>query len=190
VKQMTKRKQQKLQKKRKQAKQARKRQAQGSGSLAYHGRKYRTKELVPTHLETELAIHECDVLLDRELTDHDVREALESLVLQVRLGPLPEIDRKKPFSAGPDNNRDVLIWNIREHWDHFFRENPHPGRDKLVGILRSILGSVETWGNPSPASRGYLRFIEGFCAKLGYRVQVASSEEELHRLLEAEDDAE
>jgi len=183
VKQITKRKQRKLEKKRKQAKQAKKRQSQGTDSLAYHGSKYRTRELVPLQFETELAIHEVDVVCNRRLADREVFAALVTLIEQVRSGRLPKIDPDKPLQVGPDDNVEPVLWNIRGHWDHFFNENPHPGRDKLAGMLRSILGSIETWSGLHPGARGYLDFLEGFCAKLGARVDVVESEEELARLL-------
>jgi hypothetical protein len=166
---MRKSKQRKLQKKRK-AKQIEKRRSRQQVSLAYHGNKYKTKELVHVHLETETAIHECDVMTER-LTDHDVRKALETLIMQLRSGRLPEIDRKKPLKVGPDDRSELVLWNVRGHWDHYFHENPHPGRDKLVGVLRSILGSIETWGHPGATSRGYLDFLEDFLDDVGVEVK-------------------
>jgi len=175
MRQIRKRKQRKLQKKRK-SEAARKRRSRQTASLAYHGNKYKTEELVPVHLETETAIHECDVTSER-LTDHDVRKALETLLMQLRSGRLPEIDPEKPLEIGPDDRSELIIWNVRGRWDHFFHKNPHPGRDKLAGVLRTILGSVETWGHPGPTSRGYLDFLEGFLGDLGIKVKEVSREE-------------
>jgi hypothetical protein len=52
-----------------------------------------------------------------------------------------------------------------------FEEQPRPSRDPLVGVLRTILGSVDTWKSVSPTSRGHLSFLEGFVGKLGVSVQ-------------------
>jgi len=175
MRQMRKSKQRKLQKKRK-AKQTEKRRSRQQVSLAYHGNKYKTEELVHVILETETAIHECDVMTER-LTDHDVRKALETLIVQLRSGRLPEIDPKKPLEVGPDDRSELVIWNIRGHWDYYFHENPHPGRDKVVGVLRTILGSIETWSHPGATSRDYLDYLEGFLARLGVEVKQVSPED-------------
>lgn len=175
MKQMRKSKQRKLQKKRK-AKQIEKRRSRQQVSLAYYGNKYKTEELVRVILETETAIHECDVMSER-LADRDVRKALETLIVQLRSGRLPEIDPKKPLEVGPDNLSELVIWNIRGHWDYYFHDKPHPGRDKLVGVLRTILGSIETWGHPGPASRGYLDFLEEFLGDLGIEVKQVSAQD-------------
>ena len=41
----------------------------------------------------------------------------------------------------------------------------------MLGVLNTLLGSVDVWGTPSPNSRGYLSFLEGFMRKAGVDCQ-------------------
>jgi len=151
--------------------------------LPYTGRKYQTDELIPVFLETETAIHEADVISGRRLTDHDVRRALQKLVLQVRSSGRPEPAEEAATAAGPGKLDDFVVWNILGRWRWYFEDNPDPGRDNLVGVLRTTLKSIDVWGSPSPTSRGYLREIEGFLKKAGVSVRQFSSEAEVMRAL-------
>jgi len=66
----------------------RKRKARETGSLAYTGGKYKTKELVRTLMHAEIGIYETYVMTDRQLLDQTVVAALESLIRQIRAGTL------------------------------------------------------------------------------------------------------
>jgi hypothetical protein len=69
----------------------------------------------------------------------------------------------------PESFVELVIWNIRRNWDDLFQAQSRHSNAELVGILRTILSSVETWATPSPDSRGYLSYIEGFLAQGGVR---------------------
>ena len=142
-------------------------------SLAYTGNKYKTNELIPFHFATETAIYECFVLTRRRLTDHHVRAAVEWLIAELRRGPLPEWDAGNTLTLTAGGEADLIVANIRRSWCMYAEENPRPGRDNVIGVLRTILGSIECWGSIGPESRGYLKFIEGLCNKLGVRVTLA-----------------
>jgi len=154
--------------------------------LPYTGNKYRTKELIPLHMCTETGIYEAFVMSDRQLTDADVRSALQRLILQIRANSLPPLETCNDDT--PDtytdigNDQDLLTWNIRRNWQHLFQTQSHPGRDKLVGVLRTILGSIDVRGSIARDSRGYLFFIEEFLNDIGVHVEVCSSEEEMLRI--------
>lgn len=47
------------------------------------------------------------------------------------------------------------------------------GRDNQIGILRTILGSIET--HRSSNARGYLDYLIGFMRGLGVQVRIESS---------------
>lgn len=148
------------------------RRRQKAEPLAYRGDKYKTAALVPVVFQTEAGIYESFVMSDRKMTDHDARAALESLIRGIRGGTILLPPQRQP-NDGPESTEaeSLPIWNIRRHWDEYFSNAPFPGRDNLIGVLRTILGSIEVWGNMSPTSRGYLRYIEGFMAKLGVHCQ-------------------
>lgn len=139
--------------------------------LPYKGNTYKSPELIPTVFRTELGIHEADVMSERSLTDNDIRAALEQLVLGLRQGPLPPQDDSDRFTD-TGSPADLIVWNIRQNWKDLYRESPNPGRDKLIGVLRTLLDSIDTWSTPSPTSRGYLHFVEGFLKKQGASVRI------------------
>jgi hypothetical protein len=155
---------------------ARKGPASSSQSaLAYSGNKYKTDELIPVIMHTETAIHEMDVMTDRTITDHTVRAALEKLVLQMRGGSLPALEESDELTWRRGHEADLIVEHIRRSWDALFRSALYPGDDNLVGVLRTILDSINTWSTPAPTSRGYLNYIEGFLRKLGVNVRKGSA---------------
>ena len=66
---------------------------------------------------------------------------------------------------------DLVIANIRRNWQIMAEEGTLPGRDDLIGILRTILHSIQIWRSQSLHSQGYLRYVEGFMKKLGVSVR-------------------
>jgi hypothetical protein len=155
-------------------------------SLAYHGDTYKTDELTPVFLSTETAIYEMFVMTDRQLTDRHVKEALEQMVLRLRAGTLPAWGDDEKLRHEEGKEPELIVQNVRRHWRERFLTFPHPGTQTLVGILRTLLASIETWSSPSPNSRGYLNFLEGFLRKGGVRVQKVSPDA-LEPAEEAED---
>ena len=143
----------------------------GSGSLAYHGNKYKTKDLAQIHFHAEVGIYESFVMTDRTLTDRTVTSAVEKLILQMRKGPLPELGDTSTVSLVKGEEEDFVVWNIRRNLQQLSETEPRATRDNVIGVLRTILGSVEVWRSASPTSRGYLRYIEGFLQKAGVCVE-------------------
>jgi hypothetical protein len=153
-------------------------------SLAYEGNKYKTEELVPVMHATETGIYQAYVMTKRAVTDHTVRAALEKLVLQMRAGELPPYEHSCEAHYAPGEEEDLVIWAIRHNWHHLFEELPHPGTANLIGVLRTLLGSVEVWSTPGPSSRGYLHYVEGFLKKTGVEVHAEDEDEDEDELLE------
>jgi len=143
-------------------------------SLAYTGNKYRTEALVRVHFLTEVGIYESFVMTDRKLTDYTVGSALEQLIRRMRSGPLPDLEDTSTVDHMEGEDEQLVIWNIRRNWQELFEEEPRPSRDNLVGVVRTILGSVELWRSASPTSRSYLRYVEGFLQKMGVSVEAFS----------------
>jgi len=162
---MGKKSQRKLEKKKRKAK--RKQASPQSAPLAYGGSKYKRDELVPAMFQAELGIHEADVITGREITDHDVRSALREAILQIRRGQFSDFEEVAGQTRFEGDTEELIIWNIRRQWADLFHTFPNPGRDNLVGVLRTILGSIDVWGSIHPKSRGYLDYIEKFVQKAG-----------------------
>lgn len=137
-------------------------------SMAYHGTKYRSEEYVGFLHRTEVGIYESYVLTDHTLIDDEVEESLEGLILRLRRGALPPPGKE----AGPTGGdaEDLVVWNIRRNWEDFASKHPLPRRDDVIGVLRTILASLETWRSKNMHPQGYLRFLEGFLKETGVSV--------------------
>ncbi len=166
------------------AKQARR--APPTSPLAYRGNKYKTDELVPVFFQVETGIHEADVMTGRRLTDRTVAAALERLIAQLRQGPLPPLADTATLQYVEGQEEDLLVHNLRRHLQGLVETGRHPGAEKLLGVLKTLLGSVEVWCTPSRHSRGYLSYVEGFLNKAGASVELYSAEGE--PLPDAEED--
>ena len=157
-------------------------------SLAYKGNKYKNEKYLPLIFQTEAGIYESFVMQDHKLTDHDVRRCLEELIRGIRSGK--EQISTLPDNAGSDpeeNVPDFLTWNIRLQWQDYLEKYDPPARDDAIGVLRTIMSSIETWGTIDPESRGYLRYLSGFMGKLGIHCKKVPGDAEIQVL---EDDIE
>jgi len=151
------------------------RKARQNQSSAYMGEKYKTDELIPTWMHTEIGIYQTYVMTDRKLLDQTVVDALEELIGMLRLGPLPEPGELR-YEAGREEE-ELVIAMVRRSWaDHFATER-RPPRDDLIGVLRTILGSIQKVKAPGPRSQSYLHHIAGFLTKkLGVTVRQVSAD--------------
>lgn len=155
-------------------------------SLAYSGARYKADAYAPLFFRTEVGIYESYVMCDRELTDDEVEAAIERMVLRMRQGPLPPLDETGTLTLAERGEEDLVIANIRRNWQIMAEEGSLPGRDDLVGMLRTILHSIQVWRSQSLHSQGYLRYVEGFVKKLGVSVRRVTAD--LDSLPEPEED--
>src|SRR4051794_3817091 len=117
--------------------------------LAYHGSKYKTEEFIPLMLQTETAIHEADVLSRQTLTDDEVEAELQRLVLLLRKGPflaLESGDQDRTTDETPDSLIHSLI---RRRWQDMAERQALPKREDVIGVVRTILGSLDSWRSQS-----------------------------------------
>ncbi len=165
----------------------RNRKARQSMSLAYMGEKYKTDELVPIWMQTEIGIYETFVITDRKLLDQTVVASLEKLIMRLRAGTLPPLTDDAVIDYEVAQEEDLVIENIRRRWELYFEDEWRPPKDKLIGVLRTILGSVETMRSSSPRSQSYMHHIAGFLTKkLGVSVKKVSAD--MQPLPEPEED--
>jgi hypothetical protein len=155
-----------------------KRKAYLAESLAYMGSKYQTEELMPTWMHTEVGIYETYVMMERKLVDQTVFSSIEALIRQLRAGTLPPLPDTDEILYEVGREEDLLIENIRRNWAHRFTTGSKPSQDKLIGVLRSILGSIKKVTSPGPRSQSYLQHIAGFLTKkLGVSVKALSTDQ-------------
>ena len=149
-----------------------------SSSLAYTGDKYKKDELIPLLMKAEIGIYESYVMTNRELLDQTVASALQKLIKQMRSGKLPALDSMGDMIIQEDSQgADLVTINIRRGWELYFEEKWKPPLEQRIGVLRTVLGSLETMRSPSLHSQSYLRYIQGFLTKnLGVQVQMVTEE--------------
>jgi hypothetical protein len=164
------------QRKAKLAERARKQHKHQTESLAYTGNTFKKDEYIPIVLSTETGIGEADAVSRKRLTDRHVQEALEGMVRAMRDGSLPDYDPGAPLRYVEGEEPALVQLMIRRNWSMLFESFPHPGQEVLVGILRTLLNSIDTFTTPSPTSRGYLSFLAGFLRKAGVSIQLRTDE--------------
>jgi hypothetical protein len=143
---------------------ARAKRAPKSSALAYEGTKYKSDEYVPLVFQTERGIYESYAASNKQMTDRVVEAALEKLVLALRHDTLRPLDEETAGATEAASDEDLVIWSIRRSW---LELDLAPRRDDAIGVLRTLLSSINTWSTPSRQSRGYLSFLEGFMKKAG-----------------------
>jgi hypothetical protein len=158
----------------------------------YEGNKYKTEQYVEAIMKAEVGIYEAYVLTDRRLTDRKVRDALEYLVRDLRgEKPMPPADNPQTENDKGEPE-DLIASRIKDNWRELFARSPRHSAADLVGILRTILGSIRVWSRPGPDSRGYLHYLEGFLGQMGVKVEALpsgkKSEEGEDRVISAEEE--
>jgi len=164
-------------KKRKKKLAEKKRKARQAESLAYRGEKYKKDKLIPTWMHTEIGIYQTYVMTDRKIFDQTAVSSLERLIRQMRAGALPPMPETAEIHYEVGREEDLLIENIRRSWADHFATEWRPPKEDLIGVLRTILGSIEKVKAPGPRSQSYLRHIAGFLTKkLGISVKALSAD--------------
>ncbi len=156
-----------------------KRKARQVESMAYLGEKYKKDKFIPTWMHTEIGIYQTYVMSDRKLCDHIVSAALENLIRQMRAGALPPLPEGSDVHYEVGCEEDLLIENVRRCWRDCFATEWQPPKDDLIGVLRTILSSIQKVKTPGTQSQSYLKHIAGFLTKqLGVSVQRFSADYE------------
>ena len=140
--------------------------------------RYRRPEFVEITYQTEVGIYEGYVVSGRKITDDDVEHDLNQLIVDLGGAPVAELMYSPPDSEEEEPRRGHAGALILFRWRDLREEGKLPSRDDLIGVLRSILGSLQTWRTRSASSRGYLNYLEGFMQKLGVSVQAVSKDGE------------
>jgi hypothetical protein len=136
----------------------------------------------------EMGIYEAYVIADRAIGDYTVTKAVETLIRGLRSGAISvEVDSTEIIydREQPD---DLVINCIRRNWTRRFATKSWPGKDDLIGILRTILASIQVHRLPGRESQGYLQFMVKFMTKdLGVSIRRIQSDEnnsELQSIIE------
>jgi hypothetical protein len=145
-----------------------KRQVRAEQSLSYDGAKYRGAQWVPHVYATESAIYQTIQLSDKKLTNEQVRAALTRLIEELRAGTPPLLPEGTPeMFFTPGKEVEFLVWNIRTFWRSLFEREGFVAADDLVGILRTLLYSIEAHEWNTGPNLGYVAFLDEFLSNRG-----------------------
>jgi hypothetical protein len=134
----------------------------------YAGDAYRQPKWALLVYATELAIYETIRASDHQLKNDEVQRAFTELVHRLRQG--------LPAALAPEEEIPVLtigheceflIWNIRSHWTRHFRKYGKVVGADLIGVLRTLLYSIEAHQHNTGRDRGYVAFVEKFLEESG-----------------------
>ncbi|MFM7037149.1 MAG: hypothetical protein ACKO2L_05440 [Planctomycetaceae bacterium] len=138
----------------------------------YFGLHWRQKtDCAHTLLATEIGICSAWLLGAHRfnLCDDDVVEAVENMILRLRAGqnllPDPDASEQVLDSEQWDSNPEVFADMILRHWYQISKSGSLPGREDLIGILRTILGSISNVRLERPGSTHYLQFVAEWLRK-------------------------
>ncbi len=159
--------------KRKKLEDEKRRKARQAESLIYTGDKYKKSEFVLAMLHAERATFETFLMTDRSISDQTVIAGIKRLILAMRAGELPPLPETPRRSYQVGHEADLVMENIRRNWQNHFATAWQPSDEDLIGILRTILGSIDHWKTPGPGSIGYLHYICGFLKQADVTFQVA-----------------
>jgi hypothetical protein len=158
--------------KRKEKLAAQRRRERDREPLAYSGEKYKKEEFIPTWMHTETGIYQAYVVSGRKINDKIVVVAIEKLIRAIRANKLPPLSETETVRIETGHEEDLIIDFVRRSWKENFSPEWKPSADDFVGVLRSILGSIENVKSPGSFSQSYLKHIEGFLSsKLGITVR-------------------
>lgn len=144
-------------------------------SKDYHSERY-----VMYLMNVEIGLLQAGTI-NEDLTDGEVIEALEDLILQLQepelftqllLSPTPE----EPPAVKDDGTytlaQHLILMNLRSA----FKQYRPLEAEEVIGILEVIKTSVKRH-SVGMHRRGYLNFLEGFLGQMGVQVREISAEE-------------
>jgi hypothetical protein len=141
---------------------------------------------------TEKAIYEVIQLTERKLPNDEVKKAFEQLVLELRRGLPPALAADEPEPAlQVGQASDYVVWNIRRRWAEFFATVGSVAVAELIGVLRTLLHSIEAHQWNTDRQRGYVAFLQQFLEERGLDkdIELVLDEEEDEDLPDDEPDA-
>ncbi|MFO0947617.1 MAG: hypothetical protein U1D30_17115 [Planctomycetota bacterium] len=139
------------------------------------GDKYRKERFIQPMLHTELAILSTYIMSQKRLTDDVVKEGIKTLISQLDSGAVRFPPEDDPELFDSPELTDFLIWSIGDQWRQMADQGEVVSTKDLIGILRTVLDSLEVWTTGGKGSRGYLIYLEGFVKKLGVPVSTELS---------------
>jgi hypothetical protein len=145
--------------------------AEGPGSPLAHPERYRTEEHVRAVMAAETGILMAYVTLDRQITDHQVEEAVRALVRELRAGREWAGEEPLDVRASVEEPDALIAWAIKSEWQRLYAGRPRPSAEVLEGILGVVLRSIDCWYASGRGPRAYLEYLEPFLGHLGVYIE-------------------
>lgn len=167
---------------------ARARKQRNSADLTpYEGTKYQSSRWMPYVHSTEQGVFETIQLSQHRLTNKQVKEAFRTLIKQLHEGTSPVLAEDEPemeFAKGDEVQ--FLVWAIRRHWTELFETQKPAGSADLIGILRTLLNSIDAHAWNTGPNKGYVAYLDSFMRRTGLSEPGAEtiSAEDLIRIAE------
>lgn len=132
--------------------------------LEYTGARYQSPRYTLPLMMVELGIRNADRASGGKLLDSGVRCTLAFMVKQLHNGPQDVVEglvalRELPFD---DADQRRILASIVDEWLAYFEHSPRLSRADAVGILRTLVHSLDVRTEMRPNGRGYLHFLEEF----------------------------
>lgn len=159
---------------------AKRKRNRGSGSKLRPIKDYRDDEYIPYIFKTETGILQAWTI-EPALTDGDVRQALRGLIKQIsEANELPQalrdFEEENTTSVDTADPEGLLAQFILNGLGLAFQENGPLVAEDVVGVLKTINGSVGTW-NIGMRQQGYLRYLRQFLGQMGVESRILTEEE-------------
>lgn len=134
----------------------------------YSGTRYHSDAWVPVVFATEKSIHDVIVESKRSVTNSHVKQALLLLIEHLHRGGPAVLGDGEPevlFTSSAIPER--VFFKIRQAWSSLADSGRVVVSADLIGILRTLLFSLEAHAFKTGESRGYVAFLEEFIPKFG-----------------------
>ncbi len=144
-----------------------KRQAAQHEVTPYTGTEYQSDSWQPFVQSVDAAVYDAMLYSQRQLKNSTVKYAFETLVRRLRKGEPPYLtdnDELIPYSA--DNEVEYLVQDIRRKWTNAMLHLGRRSADGMIGVLRTLLFSIEAHGANTQATGGYVGFVWDFLKRV------------------------
>jgi tetratricopeptide (TPR) repeat protein len=122
-------------------------------------------------MRAEIGIHEA-ATMDEEMNDAAVRKVVNGLIARLLRGESMAVQ-----AEGAASSLELIEWRIKDNLAYAFKEHGPISNTDLIGCLRVILASIDTWSGRPLGQRGYLGYLAGFMKQLGVEVRLLSHDE-------------
>jgi hypothetical protein len=133
------------------------------GVLPYGGERYRSDRWVGHIYATEKAVYETIQVFGPRLTNEHVRAVYVGLIEELRAGRPALLTEDDPdVEYVPGREIPYLAWMVRAHWTEFVFVHGPVAVEDWIGILRTLLHSLELHNSNTGSAWGYVAYLERF----------------------------